>query len=197
MTRHHLIISGTGRAGTSFLMQLFTVLGLDTGFADPLVGIFPNCNAGMERDLRSPDAPYVVKDPRLCDYLDEVMLGGQVMIDHALIPIRDLYASAESRRHVQRSEAESSAGPETPGGLWGTVVPELQEEVLARHFHRLMETLARHDVPTTLLHFPRMINEPEYLYARIAPVLRGMDRGPFLESFQRVARPELVHDFAP
>ena len=30
--RHHVIITGTGRAGTTFLMELLTNLGLDTGF---------------------------------------------------------------------------------------------------------------------------------------------------------------------
>src|SRR6516164_482379 len=30
--RHHTIISGTGRAGTTFLVKLLTNLGLDTGY---------------------------------------------------------------------------------------------------------------------------------------------------------------------
>lgn len=32
MPKHHIIISGTGRAGTTFLVQLLTELELDTGF---------------------------------------------------------------------------------------------------------------------------------------------------------------------
>ena len=35
MAKRHLIISGTGRAGTTFLVQLLTVLKRDTGFASP------------------------------------------------------------------------------------------------------------------------------------------------------------------
>ena len=34
MAASHVVISGTGRAGTTFLVQLLTHLGLDTGF-DP------------------------------------------------------------------------------------------------------------------------------------------------------------------
>jgi hypothetical protein len=32
MMKRHILISGTGRAGTTFLVQLFTALGFDTGF---------------------------------------------------------------------------------------------------------------------------------------------------------------------
>jgi hypothetical protein len=69
MAKRHVIISGTGRAGTTFLVQLLTELGLDTGLTDSHTDIFENCNAGMEKDLREPDAPYIVKSPFLCDYL--------------------------------------------------------------------------------------------------------------------------------
>ena len=73
MKKHHLIISGTGRAGTTFLVQLLTELGLDTGFKDAFSEFHANCNAGMEWNLRREDAPYVVKSPELCEYLDEVL----------------------------------------------------------------------------------------------------------------------------
>ena len=33
---HKVIITGTGRAGTTFLMQLLTAIGLDTGFVSSL-----------------------------------------------------------------------------------------------------------------------------------------------------------------
>ncbi|MCK4662598.1 MAG: hypothetical protein KAT68_07020 [Bacteroidales bacterium] len=32
MNRHHVIISGTGRTETSFIILLLTKLGIDTGF---------------------------------------------------------------------------------------------------------------------------------------------------------------------
>src|SRR5689334_19108131 len=100
MIKHHLIISGTGRAGTTFLVQLFTALGLDTGFSDLQSAIYENCNAGMEKDIHLPDAPYIIKTPWLCDYLDEVLENNDRVIDHAIVPVRDLYAAAQSRRDV-------------------------------------------------------------------------------------------------
>jgi hypothetical protein len=54
----------------------------------------------MEKDIRDPDAPYIIKSPWLCDNLDEVLQGGKVIIDHAIVPVRDLYSAAQSRRDV-------------------------------------------------------------------------------------------------
>src|SRR5688572_28074547 len=107
MPRHHIIISGTGRAGTTFLLQLLTELGLDTGFPKGQV-LDTNSRAGMELDIRDSHAPYVIKSPWLCDYLDDVLQGGEIIVYHAIIPVRDLYAAAQSRRHV------ASAAPSDP-----------------------------------------------------------------------------------
>jgi hypothetical protein len=198
VARHHLIISGTGRAGTTFLVQLFTSLGLETGFSDCSSGISPNCNAGLEHDIRQPGAPYVVKSPWMCDYLDDVLESGEIVVDHAIVPMRDLYAAAESRRDVVRREpAHSTTPPDAViGGLWHTREPEKQEVVLAQQFHKLLLALAKHSIPTTLLLFPRFVRHPDYLYDRIRPLLGGITYGVFRESFREVSRPELIHDFS-
>ena len=196
MPRHHLIISGTGRAGTTFLVQLLTALGKNTGFEDPWSAVHANCNAGMEVDIRSPDAPYIVKSPWLCDHLDEALDGGSIAIDHALVPIRDLFEAAESRRDVnQRSDPSLANGQDIPGGLWHTRVHGEQEAILCRQLYRLMEALARREIPTTLMDFPRFVNDPSYLYRTARPALEGVDYPTFLHAFQSVSRPELVHDF--
>ncbi len=196
MFRHHVIISGTGRAGTTFLVQLLTALKLDTGFDNPTSDICPNCNAGMELDIRQADAPYIVKSPWLCDYLDDAIRGNQIVIDHAIIPVRDLYSAAESRRAVSRKSA-LSAGPddEVPGGLWHTKAPEEQESVLVQLLYNLFFVIAKHDIPVTLLYFPRLVNEPEYLYKKIGFLFPDIGYDAFLLRFREVSRPELVHDF--
>jgi hypothetical protein len=195
MAKHHLIISGTGRAGTTFLVQLLTELGLDTGFPKPWSGVLAACNAGMEYDLREPDAPYVVKSPWLCDYLGEVVAGGQVVIDHALVPVRDLYAAAQSRRDVAKRSGPTAPPDQVAGGLWHTQDPDEQEGVLARQLYKLVYALARHDIPTTLLQFPTLVIEADYLYRRIGPVLAGIGYDAFQRAFRAVSRPHLVHDF--
>jgi hypothetical protein len=195
--KHHVIISGTGRAGTTFLVQLLTVLGFDTGFGDPASGIFSNCNAGMERDLREPDAPYIVKSPWICDYLGDVVRSGRVVIDHAIVPMRDLFAAAESRRKVSSEAAGGVRPDEVPGGLWHTARPEAQEAILTEQFYKLFLTLAEQDIPITLLHFPRLVTDSDYLYGKLAFLLAGTTREAFVRGFQSVSRPDLVHHFVP
>ena len=197
MPRHHVIISGTGRAGTTFLMQLFTRLGLPTGFSDINSHVYPNCNAGMERDIRDPDAPYIIKNPRLCDYLEQVLESGDVVIDQAIIPIRDPFSAAESRRDVvRRTDPGLYAGPDQiPGGLYNTCDPGMQEAVLAGLLHKLLHVLTKYDIPTTLLYFPRLIHDPEYLHGKIKSLLGQMDYDHFSGVFKEVARPDLVHNF--
>lgn len=195
MVKHHLIISGTGRAGTTFLVQLFTALGLDTGFTDAAAGLYSNCNAGMEWDIRQPDSPYIVKSPFLCGELDGLLEARRVVIDHAIIPVRDLYSAAESRRDVARKTDETLYPEGVPGGLWLTDRPERQEAVLAGQLYRMVYTLAKWDIPMTLLYFPRLVRDPEYLYGKIGFALERTAYEAFLEGYRRVARPELVHDF--
>lgn len=197
MVKRHLIISGTGRAGTTFLVQLFTALGLDTGFADPTSGVHVNCNAGMEWDILHPNAPYIVKSPWLCDNLDELLEAGRVIIDHAIIPVRDLYSAAESRRDVTRRTDKALYPDGIPGGLWHTDRPEQQEAVLVGQLYKIIYAMAKWSIPTTLLHFPRLVRDPEYLFGKVEFALKGIGREEFLAAHRRVARSELVHEFRP
>lgn len=197
MSKHHLVITGTGRAGTTFLIQLYTLLGLPTGFSSPSEAIYENCNAGMERDIQRADAPYILKSPQLCDYLDELLERGDIVVDHAIVPVRDLYSAAESRRAVNRRSDPSLYTHQSgiPGGLWHTTSPEHQETALTTQLYKLVFTLAKRDIPTTLLHFPRFIHDPEYLYAKLRETLIGIEYERFLTAFRQVAHPELVHEF--
>ena len=197
MIRHHVIISGTGRTGTTFLVQLLTAAGLDTGFTDVASAVSPHCNAGMERDIRQPDAPYVVKSPWLCDHLDEVLNDRNIHIDHAIIPIRDLFSAAESRREVARKATAARRRKKVSGGLWHTELPEEQEAVLANQLYKLLFALAKRNIPVTLLHYPRLVQEPEYLYRKLGFLMSGFSYGKFLSVFNQVVRPDLVHDYVP
>ena len=96
----HIIISGTGRAGTTLLVQLFTHLGFDTGFgrADSLRCIDSLSHAGLEHSLRQKLLPHVIKSPWLVDELPDALAKGTLPISAAIVPIRQLSAAAESRR---------------------------------------------------------------------------------------------------
>jgi hypothetical protein len=193
MKKHHLIISGTGRAGTTFLVQLLTELGLDTGFSHANSDINPNSNAGMEWNIKHANAPYIVKNPAMSQELEELLEAGEIVVDCAIIPIRELYAAAESRRAVQRNMKER----EVPGGLIPAETSRDQEAALAMQFHRLVHTLAKHDVPMIWLHFPRLVQDAAYLYHKLKAVVPDQDEAVFTQAFRAVSRPELVHVFEP
>jgi hypothetical protein len=49
----------------------------------------------------------------------------------------------------------------------------------------------------TLLLFPRLARDPDYLYGRLKPLLPSIDAHTFRRAFEAVSRPELIHDFDP
>jgi hypothetical protein len=58
-----------------------------------------------------------------------------------------------------------------------------------------MYTLTEHDIPHTLLHFPRIVRDPVYTRAKLQFLAPGVDGSTFDAAFQKVARPKLVHEF--
>ena len=197
--RHHVVISGTGRAGTTFLVKLLTGLGFDTGFGPDYMPILKNCRAGLERDLRDPHAPHVVKDPWICDYIDQVIADPRIVIDFAIVPTRCLTAAAESRRHVSRTSDQAQYdGPQSiPGGLWGTSLPEEQEAFLLRKLYRLLLGLSRSGAQIILLHYPSLVKDAQFLMKKLEPLLalRSISPGEFHEAFKKVVDLSLVHQF--
>jgi hypothetical protein len=185
-----IIITGTGRAGTTFLVELLTELGLDTGYTpQSLRGDYDeHCHAGLEHDVEAPSAPYIVKNPALSSELPAVLARGHVVIEHVLIPVRQLDQAARSRIHI-------GGKGRTAGGLTGTDDPSRQKDVLAENFHTLVETITAHDIPHTFLHFPRFAHDAAYTFEKLRPLLGNTARGHFDSCFAHVARPELIHTF--
>lgn len=97
---HHAVVAGTGRSGTSFLVRLFDACGLETGL--DANAWYSRARAGHEYALDSNEPlPYVVKDPRLFTYCEDVDLDS-ITIDALILPVRDLMLAARSRVHQER-----------------------------------------------------------------------------------------------
>lgn len=195
ISHHHCIISGTGRTGTSFLVQLLTRLGKDTGFQPGGLVLDNIAKAGLEHDLRLAGCPYIVKSPWLCDYIDEVLGNRCIVIDRAYIPVRDLQAAAQSRVQVQQTSGGGALGIDVPGGLWHTKEPESQAAVLLGRFYNLVEKLSRADVPMVFMHYPRLVNDPEYLYRKLELLVGDVEFLRFQLAFQQTVRPQWIHKF--
>lgn len=189
---HKLLITGTGRAGTTFLVQLFTELGLDTGYARGTSSqdYFDHCSAGLEQSIGIGPSPYIVKNPAFCETLPTLIATGRFKIDHILVPVRQLDEAAHSRIRIGGRDGL------VPGGLLGTADPSAQKGVLAERFHGLMHALAEHDIPHTLLHFPRLAVDADYAWVKLRFLMPRVDRPTFGEVYRRLSHPELIHRFA-
>ena len=188
----HMIITGTGRAGTTLLVQYFTILGFDTGFSteESENSVDPVSNAGLEHSLASDGLPYVIKSPWFADQLADVLAKGEISVRHAILPVRSLFEAAESRRRV------SSLGSKD-GGLWGTDRPGDQETVLAHKFYNAVFSLVSHDVPITFLQFPKLAKDFDHFYQALGDLLleHGVHKREAKDAFDAVTKPDRIHQF--
>jgi hypothetical protein len=74
--------------------------------------------------------------------------------------------------------------------------PKEQESVLAQYFYQLVYTIAEHNIPITFLYFPRFAKDPEYLFEKIHFLLKNVPYEKFVQAFQKISRPDLIHNFA-
>lgn len=191
-TRSHFIISGVGRSGTTFIVTLLTHLGLDTGFnaSDIEDNIDKNSKGGLEFNILKSTCPYIVKSPWFCHHAETAIKNEEIDIDHVLIPIRELYSSAESRRQA----AEKGS---IKGGLWDTTSFErgAQEAVLAEYMYGLIYTLTRYNIPFSFVEFPNLINDPKYLYDELHMLVKNIPFKKFLIAFNKTRHPHWIHDY--
>jgi hypothetical protein len=97
--KHHLVIAGTGRAGTSFLVRYLTECGLETEISrnGDATNWNESAHAGFETfPLVQGDLPYVIKQPWLHEFAEQFFDRDDVRIDAAVIPIRDLMKPPEA-----------------------------------------------------------------------------------------------------
>ncbi len=204
MSKSHVVIAGTGRAGTTLLVQLFTKLGLDTGFSeeDFKNKIDPVSHGGLEVNLEGTDfeqLPYLIKSPYFYQFADKILNNPKTPIDHVIIPVRNLEDATKSRIRVQEYHEKESGlklkSDLVPGGLVMTDSIINQEVVLARQLTLLIKSLAKSGVPHTFLAFPTFANNPDYLYKAVKFLIPNTSFEVFLEIFQGIVDLGKIHDF--
>jgi hypothetical protein len=184
--RRHLLVAGTGRAGTSAIVRYLHGIGLETHLSRKGDTEWDEAaQAGLEDSLIPivSDAPYVVKCPWSYQFIDQVLSDPTMQIDGAIIPIRRLTEAAASRAIVQL-QAIHEAAPWmtdmvdtwdhcgfTPGGTVFSVNPIDQARLLAVGFHHLLLRLVQADVPIALIAFPRFAQDADYLLRKLFPIL--------------------------
>ncbi|GAA5265179.1 hypothetical protein ACOSOMT5_P1604 [Acidiphilium sp. MT5] len=185
---HHLLIAGTGRSGTSFLVKYFDALGYATHFSR--FGDYASwdeaANAGAENlplPALDPDMPYVVKSPWATELIDQIVADPAITLDAVIIPLRDLASASASRTIVElRDMAEKSDfwtvldrpwahRGSAPGGVVFSLHPLDQARILALGLHHLLERVIEADIPVVFLSFPRLVQDAIYLHQKLAPIL--------------------------
>jgi hypothetical protein len=189
--RARVLITGTGRAGTTLLVQVLTDLGFDTGFAAD-APIDERVHAGLEQPLDDPGGPRIVKNPTVIRRLDALLGSGHVALEHVVIPIRDLDVAAASRVRNTRYGTNLTS----QGGLVGTRNAAHQREALALLQYELFRVLAEHDIPHTLLAFPRFTTDAEYTYRKLSFLDPAIPPERWQDALARRVRPGLIHETA-
>lgn len=197
----HLLISGTGRAGTTLLVEYFTRLGFDTRFTEGDLARKKHelANAGLETPMDYRPFPLVAKSPFYTTSLRRGVEAG-LKVQCLIVPIRDLFSAAESRRRVSGAADSVGLDPESvPGGLtFGAhAKPNMQERRLAMQFFKLVHAAVELRIPIFFLHFPRFVVEPEEVFDSLEPVLSkfGVTRSESLSIMAQLAQPSQVHNF--
>lgn len=107
-------------------------------------------------------------------------------IDAVIVPVRSLHEAAASRVIVELRNIYANAPwmtdlddpfsnwTATAGGCLLPLEPIDQARLLATGFHQLIEQLVQLDVSIIFLAFPRLVQDPDYLFQKLAPFLPGI-----------------------
>ena len=156
-----ILITGTGRCGTTFLIKLFSFLDFDTGYNrnNYNLSIYSNCNSGMEKNYK--DNYNVLKNPTFIMNIENIVKDPSIKIKNVIIPIRDLKISAKSR--VKHGKKE--------GGLWNATDELSQIEFYKDILTNYIVISTKYDINTIFLDFDKMINDKTYLFNKLKTFL--------------------------
>lgn len=156
-----ILITGTGRCGTTFLIKLFSFLDFNTGYNrdNYKLSILSNCNSGMERNYK--DKYYILKNPLFIKIIEDIIKDKSIKIKNVIIPIRDFKMSAKSRvKHGKKD-----------GGLWNANDELSQIEFYKNILTNYIVISTKYDINTIFIDFDKMINDKIYLFNKLKIIL--------------------------
>lgn len=174
-----ILITGTGRCGTTFLIKLFSFLGFNTGYNKKNYNdyIYPNCNSGMERKYN--ENYYILKNPTFINDIETILNDKSIKVKMVIIPIRNLKNSAMSRVKHKYNK----------GGLWNATNKSSQilfyKDILVNYI--CIST--KYDINTIFLDFNNMVEDKEYLFNKIKIILdeKNIDFNKFSKIYDEVS----------
>lgn len=157
-----ILITGTGRCGTTFLIKIFTFLNFDTGFNinNYKEYIFSNCNSGMEKSYK--DNHYILKNPTFMRDIEKIVKDKEnITIKTVIIPFRNLNASAQSRVNHENQK----------GGLWNASDKLSQINYYKDIISEYIFISTKYDLNTIFIDFDEMIKNKQYLFNKLKNIL--------------------------
>ena len=157
-----ILITGTGRCGTTFLIKIFSFLDFDTGYNinNYKKYIFSNCNSGMEKNYKANH--YILKNPTFMANIENIVKDKKnITIKTVIIPLRDLEKSAISRVNHKRG----------PGGLWNATNKLSQIDYYKKIISNYILISTKYDLNTIFIDFDKMIKNKKYLYNKLKNIL--------------------------
>ena len=184
-----IIISGTGRCGTTFMVRLFTYLGFDTGFSiEQIEGAQHEGGPGLEHPIRLARQPQVIKNPRWAFNLDKIRLGWtKFAIKGIIIPVRDPIEVALSR--FRRSERGGAGGTITDAGCTDIPSEVQMAKLMVSNFQTASQDKG-FKVPIEFIEFKKYTKDPEYLYDKLEFLFEGREitREGFKEAYDKATK---------
>lgn len=181
-----IIVTGSGKCGTTFLMELLTELGFDTGYKPGEVG-------NGEWNVQHTDAtlegqPYILKSPafgtnsRILDLRERWDWN----VEHVYILLRDFDDVANNRwkRWRQKSGLPTTGDRDDQ---WRNY-----KKKAARCVGSLVLQVVSEEIPYSFLVFPRIITDPVYLYDT-CDLLQKVSYEDFEAAFDKIADIDKVH----
>lgn len=211
-----LMILGSGRSGTSFLVKLLTRLGFYTGYMPYNETTFGTTRGGCEFGVFSfgeinalvgdcveavsddhirrvqeefAHGPFVVKSPAYSWFTKMFAFYYEIPLGHILLPIRD-------HREVAKSRIAEGIPLRIIGETYDAQIVACDVMV-----GRVVETAVLADIPLTLMRFPDLVKDESYCWDKLDSVLSGtfdihLDRDRFHEEFEKLADPSMIqHSF--
>lgn len=187
-----IIIAGAGRSGTTFLVQILTELGYDTGFKSSTEHILEKTRAGFEYPVQVKgkvlevrkyfnQLPEILKSPFFSFNLKNFIDLGLIKVKHVIIPVRDSLEVAVSRIDV--------------GLEWGIGEGKGAKEQLFVSNSALgsaVETCIVRDINFTFIRFPDLVVDNKYCYDRLKLVFKDLDRKKFNLVFKKFSNRKMI-----
>ena len=175
--KESILITGTGRCGTTFLVALFTLLGMDTGFTSETLkdNIHDKTKGGLEEQ---PGKYTIAKNPAFIFMIESYILQTSQVPKMVIILVRNFNESVESR--YKNTEEQGLLDEPKPveitaskgaGGLWNADTKEEQIQFYNKCMADYIQAMTRYGIPTKFIDFHHMTTNSRYLFESLKDVI--------------------------